>query len=110
MTPPPPLPCSAEGCWWITPPNVPTWELIATLMGQHTQAAHPASRQGDNSGGKQERLPRPTLDTGITEADWAFFESQWERYKRSTRLLDKDAIDQLWACASEELGRQCHES
>ena len=26
------------------------------------------------------------------------------------RLLDKDAIDQLWACASEELGRQCHDA
>ena len=110
MAPPPPLPCSAEGCDWTTPPNVPTWELITTLMGQHTQAAHPVGGQGGNGGGKQERLPRPALDTGITDADWTFFESQWERYKRSNRLLGQDAIDQLWACASEELGRQCHDA
>ena len=110
MAPPPPLPCSAEGCDWTTPPNVPTWELITTLMGQHTQAAHPVGGQGGNGGGKQERLPRPALDTGITDADWTFFESQWVRYKRSTRLLGQDAIDQLWACASEELGRQCHDA
>ena len=59
---PPPLACSVEGCDWTTPPNVPTWELIATLMGQHTQAAHQAGGQG----GKQEKLARPTLDTGNT--------------------------------------------
>ena len=110
MVSPPPLACNAEGCDWTTPPNVPTWELITTLMGQHTQAAHPAGGQGSNGGGKQERLPRPALDTGITEADWTFFKAQWERYKRSTRLLGQDAIDQLWACASEELGRQCHDA
>ena len=46
MASPPPLACSVEGCEWTTPPNVPTWELITTLMGQHTQAVHPAGGQG----------------------------------------------------------------
>ena len=39
-----------------------------------------------------------------------YFKSQWDRYKRSTRANGQDAIDQLWACASEELGRQCHDA
>ena len=42
MDSPPPLACSVQGCEWTTPPNLPTWELITTLMGQHTQAVHPA--------------------------------------------------------------------
>ena len=36
--------------------------------------------------------------------------SQWERYKRSTKLVGQDSIDQLWACASDELSRQCHDA
>ena len=87
-------------------------------LEQHGRVAHPQGYAGQagagqgqgGGGGKQEKLPRPALDTGITEADWTFFESQWKRYKRSTRLLGQDAIDQLWACASEELGRQCHDA
>ena len=53
---------------------------------------------------------RPTLEAGISDADWSFFVSQWERYKRSTKIMGQDAIDQLWSCASEELSRQCHDA
>ena len=116
MAPPAPQKCWGKAdCTWTTPPGIPNWELISTIMGQHIQAEHPApGGQGQGGagggGGKQERLPRPTLDTGITEADWTYFKSQWDRYKRSTRANGQDAIDQLWACASEELGRQCHDA
>ena len=74
--------------------------------------AHPSPGQQvpQVGGSKQERLPRPTLEAGISDADWSFFVSQWERYKRSTKMLGQDAIDQLWACASEELSRQCHDA
>ena len=76
--------------------------------------AHPAPGPGQpgpaGGGSKQERLPRPTLEAGISDADWSFFVSQWERYKRSTKIMGQDAIDQLWACASEELSRQCHDA
>ena len=110
MAPPEPLVCGAEGCEYSTPPSCPTWEQLIKVMELHVRQAHPSPGQQVPvvGGSKQERLPRPTLDIGITEADWTFFKSQWDRYKRSTRLLGQDAIDQLWACASEELGRHCH--
>ena len=82
-------------------------------MDNHVMMAHSELRVRQGQGGassRQERLPRPTLDTGITEADWTFFESHWERYKRSTRLEGQDATDQLWACASDELSRQAHDA
>ena len=82
-------------------------------MDNHILTAHPELRmQGQGSGvsSRQKRLPGPTLDTGITEVDGTFFESQWVCYKRFTRLLGQDATDQLWACASDELSRQVHDA
>ena len=110
MALPSPIKCSE--CDFSTQAGLPTYELIMRHLETHSRVAHPhgyAAQAGASMGeGKQERLPRPTLDIGITEADWTFFKSQWDRYKRSTRLLGQEAIDQLWACATEELGRQCH--
>ena len=84
------------------------------VMDLHVRQAHPSPGQQQQGqpgfGGRQERLPRPVLESGIREADWSFFVSQWERYKRSTKVANQDAIDQLWACASEELARQCHDA
>ena len=107
--------CDKAGCDYTTPATCPTWDMLRWAMDNHVLTAHPELRmQGQGQGGgassRQERLPRPTLDTGITEADWTFFESQWERYKRSTRLLGQDATDQLWACASDELSRLAHDA
>ena len=44
-------------------------------MDNHVMMAHSELRVRQGQGGassRQERLPRPTLDTGITEADWTF--------------------------------------
>ena len=112
MAPPAPIKCSE--CDFSTQAGLPTYDLVMRHLETHSRVSHPhgyAAQAGASMGeGKQERLPRPTLDIGITEADWTFFKSQWDRYKRSTRLLGQEAIDQLWACATEELGRQCHDA
>ena len=115
MAPPPTMARDKTGCDYSTLATCPTWDMLRWAMDNYVLTAHPELRmQGQGQGGgvssRQERLPRPTLDTGITEADWTFFESQWERYKRSTRLLGQDATDQLWACASDELSRQAHDA
>ena len=115
MAPPPTMDCDNTGCDYSTLATCPTWDMLRWAMDNYVLTAHPELRmQGQGQGGgvssRQERLPRPTLDTGITEADWTFFESQWELYKRSTRLLGQDATDQLWACASDELSRQAHDA
>ena len=75
MAPPAPLACGFSECDWTTPLNVPTWELVIRVMDQHILAAHGVTGQqgqGQGGGSRQERLPRPTLDTGITEADWTY--------------------------------------
>ena len=104
MAPPEPITCGAAGCDYSTPPTCPTWDQILKVMELHTRQAHPDPGQQQvpaGGGSKQERLPRPSLEAGISEADWTFFVSQWERYKRSTKLVGQDSIDQLWACASD---------
>ena len=47
---------------------------------------------------------------GSTDSDWVYFTDQWERYKRSTKLDGQNAVDQLWACCSEELARAVYDS
>ena len=113
MAPPTPMKCGS--CEYVTPAGIPTYGDMIKVLEIHARSEHPegfraGGGQGTGGGGKQEKLPRPSLATGITDADWAYFESQWKRYKRSARITDQDAVDQLWACASEELGRQCHDA
>ena len=40
MPSPMPLSCSVPNCTYTTPEGAPTWELISTLLGQHTSAVH----------------------------------------------------------------------
>ena len=71
-----------DGLWLLDAghlPTCPTWDMSRWAMDNYVLTAHPELRmQGQGHGGgvssRQERLPRPTLDTGITEADWTFFE------------------------------------
>ena len=39
-----------------------------------------------------------------------YFQSGWDRYKRSMCLEGQQAIDQLWACASDELAKSVFDS
>ena len=115
MTPPAPMKCLKTGCEWHTPQNCPTWANQIELMKIHTNVEHPqavpvaGASAGAGSGVKSEKLPRPTLEEEISESDWNFFNSKWRRYKRVTKLEGQDVVDQLWACMSEGLERQCHD-
>ena len=115
MTPPAPMKCLKTGCEWYTPQNCPTWANQIELMKIHTNVEHPqavpvaGASAGAGSGVKSEKLPRPTLEEEISESDWNFFNSKWRRYKRVTKLEGQDVVDQLWACMSEGLERQCHD-
>ena len=76
-------------------------------MEMHVQTAHAQPRVTANAGNKAPKLPRPTLAEEISEGDWNFFLEQWKRYKRATNLSVEDVTDELWACLSDELARQC---
>ena len=119
---PAPVKCPVTTCEYRTPANLPTYDTIYRDLDLHTRYAHydlqvaqPQQQHHPGGGGgggvpKPDRLPRPTIGEGSTDSDWVYFTDQWERYKRSTKLDGQNAVDQLWACCSEELARAVYDS
>ena len=87
MSPPPAKKCHVPDCDYTSTPGLPNYELVMRDLEMHAKYAHAAiagaqiGTQTSNS--KADRLPRPTVGEGITEADWAHFTDKWSRYKRS---------------------------
>ena len=115
MPNPEPQPCGL--CEYKTPAGCPTWRDANEALRLHVDTFHNAlvhrdARGSNNEGGagaKAEKLRRPTLEEEISPTDWNFFKSKWNRYKRSAKLSGQDVLDQLWACMSDGLERQCHD-
>ena len=112
MAPPGPKNCYVAQCEFVTSNGLPNYEMVMRDLELHVRCAHPELAhtvtvdQPKNAAiSKPDRLPRPTLTEGITEADWLHFCDKWARYKRSTLVgADKQLIsDQLWACCDPEL-------
>ena len=62
-------------------------EKIRAERPQDQQAAStpaPAS----STGPKTEKIPRPTIDEGVSKGDWGFFVGQWDRYVTGTGIKD----------------------
>ena len=111
MAPPQPKPCYVQDCQYTTTAGLPSYDLLIRDLELHTRYAHPAiPPQGGGQGGvqtsgpKPDRLPRPTIGEGVTEADWMHFLDKWNRYKRSTlaSASPQHISDQLWACCETE--------
>ena len=115
---PTPQTCPVPACEYRTPATLPNYEMLYRDLDLHTRYGHPeaqheapAQHVGRAGGGpKPDKLPRPQIGEGASQSDWMYFKNAWERYKRSTRLDGQTAIDQLWACASEELARSVYDS
>ena len=112
MPNPDPQPCGL--CEYKTPAGCPSYRDANEALRLHVETFHsdvlnrgPSNDSG--AGAKMEKLRRPTLEEDISESDWNFFKSKWTRYKRATKLAGQDVVDQLWACMSEGLERQCHD-
>ena len=116
-----PAKCPVPTCEYKTPASLPNYDTVYRDLDLHTRYAHhdlqvaqPQQQHPGGAGGgglpKPDRLPRPTTGEGSTDSDWVYFTDQWERYKRSTKLDGQNAVDQLWACCSEELARAVYDS
>ena len=81
------------------------FEMARALEGPQHQAVAAAS-----AGVKVEKARRPTLQDGVTEADWVWFMECWRRYKIKTKVEGDQVISELWECCSSELGRRVYES
>ena len=57
------------------------------------------------SGGKMEKLKRPTVSLAGTSETWAYFETRWGEYRDGTRLRGDDIVVQLLECCDDELRR-----
>ena len=117
--PPTQQPRPVPDCEYRTPATLPSYEMVYRDLELHTRYGHPDMAQqaapvqgggGAGGGPKPDKLPRPKVAEGASQTDWAYFKNGWERYKRSTQLDGQPAIDQLWACASDELARAVYDS
>ena len=106
MPPPPQQACSAPGCEFLTPENVPSWELVTQQLSIHQKTAHPDPVPQQGGGGhtaKIDKKIRPSINPQMTEEGWRFFIHEWQRYRRQTAVQGQILLDELWSCMSEEL-------
>lgn len=106
MAPPPQQPCTVPGCDYITPENIPTWELVIKQQEIHLKSKH-ANHAGNEGGGGQkgklDKKVRPSITPQMTEESWRFIIDEWSRYKRQTGITGQQLLDELWSCMNEEL-------
>ena len=106
-TVPAPVPCSVEDCGYVTPKNVPTWEIIRDMLQTHASSVHAVaaapSHQGQLVRPKPAPVSRPEIDLGASEHDWRFFQAEFDRYKRSTGISGTTVLDELWHCQAKPL-------
>ena len=110
MSPPNAKKCYVPDCEYATTPGLPNYELVMKDLELHVKYAHMANTrvQADNQGGgssKADKLPRPTMNEGLTESDCAHFIDKWNRYKCSALkgATQQYVTDQLWACCDQSL-------
>ena len=102
MAPPPGIDCSDAECSYTTPANIPSYELILKALELHVKTAHTKQVSGQ-ANQKTEKPKRPSILTGLSESEWTFFISKWERYVRQTKVEGQQLLDELWNCMDEDL-------
>ena len=104
MAPPPQMECSNEECEFSTPANIPSYELVLKALELHTMSVHSSQQsQTQTVSAKTEKPKRPSLSTGLSESEWAFFLTRWERYVRQTKVSGQALVDELWSCMDSDL-------
>ena len=102
MPTPQPLECSVASCDYQTPAGCPTWDLMVTLLTQHSNSVHGSSSNATQNS-KLEKLPRPTFNLNMTESQWNFTKIQWEHYIGQVQAPEATVLTQLQAACSEPL-------
>ena len=102
-----PFTCSVHACDFSTPEECDQ-NIALQLLTLHTQAAHSPPAAVNANGRpitKVELRPRPEVSMDTSEADWRFFMSEWEDYKRVTGITGQSILDELWSCMKGDLKR-----
>ena len=97
-----PLVCDADGCGYSTPEGAQDFVAILTCFSLHTQQAHSVQAPGNIGEGpvarptcKVDKRAWPSVASEMSEHDWRFFLSEWQDYKRATRILRQNMLDQM---------------
>ena len=66
---------------------------------------HGLSHAAPQNAAKVEKVSRPSISSGISAADWSYFETRWKEYAEATNIKGKTLILQLLECCDEQLRR-----
>ena len=103
-----PVTCSHPTCDYSTPADADLATALQFLT-LHVQTAHPIApgpvNQLQRPITKVETRSRPEVTMDTTEADWRFFISEWDDYKRVTGITGQSILDELWSCMKGDLKR-----
>ena len=104
---PPPVQCPSPGCVYSTPEGLPDFAMITDHLNLHARLAHPAvALPPAGQAGQAVKLDkkiRPVGTLGMTELNWRFYLSEWNRYTRQTGIADQVLRDELWNTMDTEL-------
>ena len=100
MAPPAQQQCSAPDCTYYTAEGIPTWELLLRALEIHQKSTHPSPLNVGAGGNtvKVDKKTRPAITPQMTEENWRFFNNEWERYMRQTKINGTQLLDELWEC------------
>ena len=112
MAPPAPIPCTKADCTWTTPAGCPTWEALLKFVELHTSAEHgsPVAPASQSQTSHLEKLPRPSFKLDMSEAEWAFKESQWQAYISQSPVSETVKVHQLKAACDESLLQRVYDA
>ena len=84
--------------------------ITAEAEKVRAEKAVSGGRQDGNQSEKKAVMSRPTIDEGVSESDWSFFEAEWTRYVEATGLTvdEPGSIRHLWQACSDGLRRALH--
>ena len=101
-----------SGSRWVTQPMTEAGAI--QMLGFHVSANHAGpevkhQEQPSASKSKLEKICRPKLVMGCDQGDFAFFKSEWDRYKDNSGEKDTTVLrDHLLMCGDEELRKTVH--
>ena len=113
MVAPTPISCSVPGCTFTTPAGAPNWEVMSALLNTHAQSVHAAGGGHSSEGSsapRLEKLPRPSFQLDMSQAEWAFKHSQWRAYISQTQVSEEIKVQQLRAACEDDLLRRVYDA
>ena len=80
-------------------------EAIALAMFNSHLISHSKPTEAPIQSQKLPPIPRPEVGQDLSEEDWTSFVSEWDNFKRCTRIVGNQITDQLYQCCEKGLAR-----